>query len=56
MNCQKALRDGMVFRSFEDTARDVLEWDNSRPADEERLAGISLEEEKALLNKWKAAA
>ena len=56
MNCQKALKAGMVFRSFEDTARDTLEWERGRSADEERQAGIGLEEEKELIDKWKAAA
>ena len=52
--CTKALNDGMVFRPFEDTARDVLQWDKGRPAEEERVAGISLQEEKDLIDKWKA--
>ena len=46
MNCQKALKAGMVFRSFEDTARDTLDWERGRSADEERQAGIASKKKK----------
>ena len=55
-NCAKALKDGMVFRLFEETAKDLLVWDKTRPADEKRQAGISPEVEVELLQKWHAKA
>lgn len=48
----KALDDGMVFRSCLNTARDVLAWENTRPAEEERVAGLTPEQEQDLLAKW----
>ncbi|MCJ7626100.1 MAG: NAD-dependent epimerase/dehydratase family protein, partial [Anaerolineaceae bacterium] len=54
MKSDKALADGMVFRSVLNTARDVLAWDKTRAADEERVAGLTLEQEKLLLEKWHA--
>lgn len=54
MKSDKALTDGMVFRSVLNTARDVMAWDKTRPADEQRVAGLTLEQEKELLEKWHA--
>jgi 2'-hydroxyisoflavone reductase len=54
MKSDKALADGMVFRSALNTARDVLAWDKTRSADEERVAGMTLDQEKELLEKWHA--
>lgn len=51
----KALEDGLVYRSCLNTARDVLAWDETRPSDEERVAGLTPEQERSLLEKWRAA-
>ncbi len=51
---EKALAEGMVFRSCLNTARDVLAWDKIRPADEPRVAGLTIEQETLLLEKWHA--
>jgi 2'-hydroxyisoflavone reductase len=48
----RALDAGMVFRSCLNTARDVLAWDKTRPADEARMAGLSASQEADLLLKW----
>ncbi len=50
----KALAEGMVFRSSLNTARDVLAWDKTRLADEQRVAGLTIEQENLLLEKWHA--
>ncbi|MBI9043594.1 MAG: NAD-dependent epimerase/dehydratase family protein [Anaerolineaceae bacterium] len=51
-NNDKALGEGLLFRSALNTARDVLKWEKTRSDQEERQAGFSLEEEKELLLKW----
>jgi 2'-hydroxyisoflavone reductase len=56
MKSEKALNDGMVFRSTLNTVRDVQDWDVTRPADEKRVAGMTLEQEKELLEKWNVLA
>ena len=48
----RALAKGLTYRSPEETARDVLAWDKTRPSDEERVAGLDPEQEQALLEKW----
>ncbi|MCY3936611.1 MAG: NAD-dependent epimerase/dehydratase family protein [Chloroflexi bacterium] len=45
----RALAAGLRYRSTLNTVRDILAWDQARPADEERVAGLSPEEEHALL-------
>ena len=52
----KALENGMVFRSTLNTVRDVLAWDKTRPADEPRIAGLTPEQESHLLEKWQEKA
>ncbi len=54
MNSDKARAAGLTYRAPEDTARDVLAWDKTRPTDEERVAGLTLEQEQMLLEKWRA--
>jgi 2'-hydroxyisoflavone reductase len=49
---EKALNEGMIFRSTLNTVRDVLAWDKTRPANEERVAGLTPEQEADLLRKW----
>jgi 2'-hydroxyisoflavone reductase len=51
---EKALNEGMIFRSCLNTARDVLAWEKTRKPDEERVAGLNLEQEIDLLQKWHA--
>lgn len=52
LKSEKALENGMVFRSTLNTVRDVLAWDKTRPADEPRIAGLTTEQEAHLLEKW----
>ena len=52
LRSDKALDEGMVYRSTLNTARDVLAWDKSRPAEEERVAGLTSAQEQDLLQKW----
>lgn len=51
----KAVRDGLTFRSPEETARDTIAWAATRPADHEWRAGMKPEREQELLEEWKAA-
>ncbi len=45
----RALAAGLRYRSTLNTVRDILAWERQRPADEERVAGLTPEEERALL-------
>jgi 2'-hydroxyisoflavone reductase len=51
----KAVRDGLSFRAPEETARDTIAWERTRPADHEWRAGMKPEREAELLEEWKAA-
>ena len=59
-NINRALEKGLTFRPLAVTARDTLEWNKTRPAEEQQrlanggVAGISAEREKAVLDAWKA--
>jgi hypothetical protein len=53
-NSDRAQALGLTYRPATEIARDILEWDATRPPDEERAAGLSLEEEKEILAKWHA--
>lgn len=55
MDCRKAQASGLTYRSLEDTVRDTMEWDASRPADLQRRFGITREREEELLRLWDAA-
>lgn len=50
MSVEKAVRDGMTFRTPEDTVRDILEWDNKRDKSNPMRAGILSEKEEELLS------
>jgi 2'-hydroxyisoflavone reductase len=54
VNCNKAITDGLTFRSLNDTVRDTLAWAKTRPADHVWRAGITPEREAELLAAWRA--
>jgi 2'-hydroxyisoflavone reductase len=49
----KAVEAGLTFRPLADTVNDTLTWDNARPADEPRKVGLSREQERELLEKYR---
>lgn len=49
----RALDTGLTFRPLAETVRDTLAWESTRPADEERQAGLAAADEARLLSKWK---
>ncbi len=49
----RALNAGLTFRPLVETIRDTLAWESTRPADEERQAGLAVDDEARLLHKWK---
>ncbi len=51
---QKALDQGLRFRPLAETIRDTLEWDETRPRDRMRYAGLSAKKEQRLLAEWLA--
>lgn len=51
----KAVRDGLTFRPAEETARDTIAWERTRPVDHEWRAGMKPEREQELLEEWKSA-
>jgi 2'-hydroxyisoflavone reductase len=54
VNSERAQKLGLVYRPLEETLRDVIEWTKTRPADYQWTAGLSSEQEAALLKKWHA--
>jgi 2'-hydroxyisoflavone reductase len=48
----KALASGLRFRTVAETVRDTLAWDQTRPPDAPRKAGITPERERELLTKY----
>ena len=54
VNNNKALDAGLVYRSTLNTARDILAWEATRLADENRSAGLPAQQERTLLEKWKS--
>ena len=52
LSIERALAAGLTFRRIAETARDTLAWDATRPADEERQAGLAADEEARLLRVW----
>lgn len=54
-NVNKAIAAGLKFRPLEETMRDIMEWEVSRPLDAPRNPnfGISLEREAELLKAWR---
>ncbi len=45
INCRKAFAAGLTFRPLDETVRDTLAWDATRPADVVRRAGLKPERE-----------
>jgi 2'-hydroxyisoflavone reductase len=52
LNCDKAIRAGLKFRTLSETILDTLAWDRSRPAATERHAGLDPEKERRVLKAW----
>lgn len=50
----RALKAGLTCRPLSETVRDTLAWNATRPADEERRAGLKPEKEQAVLAAWHA--
>lgn len=53
VSIRKALAAGLTFRPLEDTIRDTLAWASNRPKDHTWRAGLSREQETALLQKFR---
>ncbi len=53
VDCRKAIGAGLTFRPLADTVRDTLAWDETRPPDAERGAGLRPEREAELLQRWR---
>jgi len=49
----KAIQAGLTFRPLENTIRDTIAWDATRPADREWRAGLKPEREAELLKAWR---
>jgi len=57
IRCDRAVAKGLTFRTMEQTIRDTLEWQKSRPAANQTLrSGLTAEKEAELLKKLHAAA
>ena len=52
INCNKAVRAGLTFRSLDDTIRDTLTWRETDHLNEELKAGLDTDREQSLLRKW----
>jgi 2'-hydroxyisoflavone reductase len=59
-NASKAIAKGLTFRPLAVTAKDVLDWHKTRPAEEQegilhhKVNGLALEKEAEVLAKWHA--
>lgn len=53
-DCRKAIAAGLTFRPIDETIRDTLAWDQTRPANQEWRAGLSPQRERGLLAKMNA--
>jgi 2'-hydroxyisoflavone reductase len=53
VSSQKAVNADLTFRPLETTIRETLEWLHTRPSNYERKAGLSEQQEQALLQTWK---
>ena len=51
-SCAKAFANGLKFRPLEDTIKDTLNYNQTRPKDYQWKAGLTSEREAELLNKW----
>ncbi len=56
VSIRKALAAGLSLRPLRDTVRDTLAWEQSRPPDVPRRAGMSPAREQELLSAWHASA
>jgi 2'-hydroxyisoflavone reductase len=54
IKCDKARSVGLSFRPLADTARDIIAWARTQPADRKTMAGLSAEKEKQILAAWHA--
>ncbi|HEU5318738.1 MAG TPA: NAD-dependent epimerase/dehydratase family protein [Chloroflexota bacterium] len=54
VDVSKAVAAGLTFRPIEQTIRDTLDWDRSRPHDTPLKAGLTRERESELLREWHA--
>jgi 2'-hydroxyisoflavone reductase len=52
VNCKKATDAGLTYRPLEETIRDTLAWDQTRPPDIERRAGLLPARESEILKAW----
>jgi 2'-hydroxyisoflavone reductase len=48
----KAMAAGLTFRPLEETVRDTISWEATRPKDQEWRAGLKAEREAELLGAW----
>jgi len=53
-DCSRAVAHGLRFRPLEETVRDTLEWDRTRPSDVPLKAGLDADKERRLLEAWNA--
>jgi len=51
-DCSRAIADGLHFRPLEETVRETLAWDRTRPSDSPLKAGLDDEKERRLLAAW----
>jgi 2'-hydroxyisoflavone reductase len=52
VNVNKAVQAGLTFRSLDDTIRDTLAWDQTRPPEQPRGQTLTPEREAELLREW----
>jgi 2'-hydroxyisoflavone reductase len=52
IDVSKAVAAGLTFRSIEETVKDTLAWDATRPTTEPLKAGLTPDREAALLREW----
>ena len=55
VSVERSIEAGLTFRAVEQTARDTLMWDRTRPQLERqnRQAGITREREREIIEAWK---
>ena len=52
VSVEKAIADGLTFRSLAQTIQETLDWAKSRPSDYQWRTGLTPEREQELLQKW----
>lgn len=50
----KAEQAGLTYSAPEEMAQEILDWEQARPADEPRVAGLTPAQERDLLAQWRA--